>query len=167
MAELETTLTGTSDATDATATPAPLTAREKRDLQKSQLRPLANRRPELYDEDEYSSETGQRWRWTGASAQLRLVSSRTVVLHIRGESPVKYVGVPPTVRISAGSRTLVTYHPAADFTWRITVPADALTEAHGVVTIETDRTYLPGPAEGTADTRKLGLRIFECRAELE
>ena len=40
-----------------TPTPtAPLTQREKRDLQKSQLRPLANRRPELYEEDEYSSE---------------------------------------------------------------------------------------------------------------
>ncbi len=47
MAELEqeTPTTGT-----------PLTPREKRDLQKSQLRPLANRRPELYEEDEYSSE---------------------------------------------------------------------------------------------------------------
>ncbi len=33
-----------------------LTAREKRDLQRAQLRPLANRRPELYDEDEYSSD---------------------------------------------------------------------------------------------------------------
>ena len=31
-------------------------AREKRDLQKAQLRPLANRRPELYEEDEYTSE---------------------------------------------------------------------------------------------------------------
>ena len=39
-----------------TPTTAPLTQREKRDLQKSQLRPLANRRPELYEEDEYSSE---------------------------------------------------------------------------------------------------------------
>ena len=37
-------------------TGTPLTPREKRDLQKSQLRPLANRRPELYEEDEYSSE---------------------------------------------------------------------------------------------------------------
>jgi small subunit ribosomal protein S1 len=43
--EEETTTTGTA-----------LTPREKRDLQKSQLRPLANRRPELYEEDEYSSE---------------------------------------------------------------------------------------------------------------
>ncbi|MEP6766423.1 MAG: hypothetical protein ABJB66_19070, partial [Gemmatimonadaceae bacterium] len=36
--------------------PAKLTAREKRDKQKAQLRPLANRRPELYEEDEFSSE---------------------------------------------------------------------------------------------------------------
>ena len=35
-------------------TPATLTAREKRDLQRAQLRPLANLRPELYDEDDYS-----------------------------------------------------------------------------------------------------------------
>ena len=47
MAELETTTPSTGNV---------LTAREKRDLQKSQLRPLANRRPELYEEDEYSSE---------------------------------------------------------------------------------------------------------------
>jgi hypothetical protein len=32
--------------------------------------------------------------------------------------------------------------------------------------VETDRTYLPGAAEGTSDTRKLGLRVFECSADL-
>ncbi|MFL5575100.1 MAG: 30S ribosomal protein S1 [Gemmatimonadaceae bacterium] len=53
MPELDTTTpTGT--------TGAALTQREKRDLQKSQLRPLANRRPELYEEDEYSSEEYDR-----------------------------------------------------------------------------------------------------------
>src|SRR5512141_237525 len=42
---------------DSSTTPTgtALTAREKRDLQKGQLAPPANRRPELYDEDEYSS----------------------------------------------------------------------------------------------------------------
>jgi hypothetical protein len=89
------------------------------------------------------------------------------VLTIRGESPLKYVGEPPTVRITAGPRLLATFRPSADFTWRVEVPADALAAANGVVTIETDRTYLPGPAEGTADTRTLGLRIFECRAALQ
>ena len=60
MAELD---NPTSGATAVAPTPAPgtpgasaLTAREKRDLQKAQLRPLANRRPELYEEDEYSSD---------------------------------------------------------------------------------------------------------------
>jgi small subunit ribosomal protein S1 len=37
---------------DDTTTGTALTAREKRDLQRSQLRPLANRRPELYEEDD-------------------------------------------------------------------------------------------------------------------
>jgi small subunit ribosomal protein S1 len=45
---------------DDTATGTALTAREKRDIQRSQLRPLANRRPELYEEDEYTSEDYER-----------------------------------------------------------------------------------------------------------
>ena len=146
--------------------PVPEIAIRQFDLQSDGVRPLMAFGDGWY-EDEYSAETGQRWRWTGASAQLRLVSSRTVVLRISGESPLRYVGVAPTVRITAGSRTLATFRPTHDFTQRVKVPADALIEAHGVVTIETDRTYLPGAAEGTGDTRKLGLRVFECRADLE
>src|SRR5688500_8295116 len=49
MSELETPTDG-----------AVLTQKEKRGLQKAQLRPLANRRPELYEEDEYSSEEYDR-----------------------------------------------------------------------------------------------------------
>ncbi len=48
MAELET------EVLTPTGKPA-LTAREKRDQQKAQLRPLANLRPELY-EDEYTED---------------------------------------------------------------------------------------------------------------
>ena len=58
MAELDTTTSGATavDATAASPFAGALTAREKRDLQKAQLRPLSNRRPELYEEDEYSSD---------------------------------------------------------------------------------------------------------------
>jgi hypothetical protein len=62
---------------------------------------------------------------------------------------------------------LATFNPASDFDWRITVPAGALALAGGIITIETDRTYLPGVVEGSADTRRLGLRIFTCRADLQ
>ena len=40
------------DSTDAAI--SLLTAKEKRAAQKAQLRPLANLRPELYDEDDYT-----------------------------------------------------------------------------------------------------------------
>src|SRR5688572_27666419 len=49
MPDLDTETTETT-----TPTGTALTAREKRDLQRAQLRPLANLRPELYDEDDYS-----------------------------------------------------------------------------------------------------------------
>ena len=146
--------------------PVPEIAIRQFDLQTDGGRPLMAFGDGWY-EDEYSPETGLRWRWTAPSAQLRLVSSRTVVLRIRGESPVKYVGVAPTVRVAAGTRTLATFRPGDDFTQDIVVPAEALIDANGIVTIETDRVYLPGAAEGSPDTRKLGLRIFECKADLQ
>jgi hypothetical protein len=136
------------------------------DLQTDGARPLMAFGEGWY-EDEYSPETGQRWRWTSPSAQLRLVSSRSVVLRIRGESPVKYVGVPPTVRVAAGPTTLATFRPDDDFTQRVVIPIDALRAANGIVTITSDRTYRPGAAEGTSDTRQLGLRIFECNVDLQ
>lgn len=59
-AELDAALNADMDELDAEPAHNKLTAREKRDLQKSQLRPLANRRPELYEEDEFSSDEYER-----------------------------------------------------------------------------------------------------------
>lgn len=92
MAELETTLTDAA----STAAPAPaLTQREKRDLQKNQLRPLANRRPELYDEDEYSSDEYEQMldMYNGTLASIEegeIVKSR--VLEIRENMVVLDIG---------------------------------------------------------------------------
>ena len=72
-----------------------LTAREKRDLQKSQLRPLANRRPELYEEDEFSSDEYERMMelYNGTLASIEegeIVKSR--VLEIRENLVVLDIG---------------------------------------------------------------------------
>jgi hypothetical protein len=72
-----------------------LTPREKRDLQKSQLRPLANRRPELYDEDEYSSAEYEQMMemYNGTLASIdegEIVKSR--VLEIRENMVVLDIG---------------------------------------------------------------------------
>ena len=59
-AELDAALNADMDELDAEPAHNKLTPREKRDIQKSQLRPLANRRPELYEEDEFSSDEYER-----------------------------------------------------------------------------------------------------------
>ena len=69
--------------------------REKRDLQKAQLRPLANRRPELYEEDEFSSEEYEAMMemYNGTLASIEegeIVKSR--VLEIRENLVVLDIG---------------------------------------------------------------------------
>ncbi len=80
---------------DLDTTPAKLTPREKRDLQKAQLRPLANRRPELYEEDEFSSEEYEAMMemYNGTLASIEegeIVKSR--VLEIRENLVVLDIG---------------------------------------------------------------------------
>ncbi|MGI8401307.1 MAG: 30S ribosomal protein S1 [Gemmatimonadaceae bacterium] len=78
-----------------TSTGATLTAREKRDLQKAQLRPLANLRPELYDDDDYSQDELETMMemYNGTMASIEegeIVKSR--VLDIRDNMVVLDIG---------------------------------------------------------------------------
>jgi len=119
---------------------------------------------EGWHEDELVVETGLTWRWTSERSVIQIKGPpQPVHLTLRGESPLRYFNAPPTVKVTASGATIAQFQPDADFEWNVTVPADALARSGGVVAIETDRIYLPGPAEGTADARHLGLRIFDVR----
>jgi hypothetical protein len=119
---------------------------------------------EGWHEDEFAVETGLKWRWTSERSVVQIKGpSQPVQLTLRGESPLRYLNAPPTVKVTAGGATIAQFQPGADFDWSVTVPAEALARSGGTVAIETDRVYLPGPAEGTADMRHLGLRIFDLR----
>src|SRR2546423_3077654 len=85
------------DSSDKTTTQTgtTLTAREKRDLQKAQLRPLANLRPELYDEEDYSQDELESMMemYNGTMASIEegeIVKSR--VLDIRDNMVVLDIG---------------------------------------------------------------------------
>ncbi len=93
MSELitEQPLTGTTDSAQANQ----LTAREKRDMQRAQLRPLANLRPELYDEDDYSADELEAMMemYNGTMASIEegeIVKSK--VLEIRDNMVVLDIG---------------------------------------------------------------------------
>ena len=85
----------TIEAPDETAGISTLSQREKRDLQKAQLRPLSNRRPELYEEDEYTSDEYEQMMdmYNGTLASIEegeIVKSR--VLEIRDNLVVLDIG---------------------------------------------------------------------------
>jgi hypothetical protein len=120
---------------------------------------------EGWHEAEYENATGLRWRWTSGRSVLRVVPAQGVRVRLRGESPLRYQGVPPTVRVTAGGRVLAERQPDDDFAWTIDVPADAVRDGGGRVAIETAPVYLPGRAEGTADARELGLRLFDVSVD--
>ena len=116
---------------------------------------------EGWHEAEYDNATGLSWRWTSERSVVQVAPFRAISIRLRGESPLKYLDSAPQVRVSAAGRELAAFQPDRDFTWTVRVPADAVEAAGGAIAIETDRVYLPGPAEGTADERRLGLRLFE------
>src|ERR1043165_3551637 len=79
---------------DSTSTSA-LSEREKRDAQRGQLRPLINRRPELYEDDEYTSSDYEKMMelYQGTLASIdegEIVKSK--VLEIRDNMVVLEIG---------------------------------------------------------------------------
>jgi hypothetical protein len=120
---------------------------------------------EGWHEEEFDNATGRRWRWSSGRSVLRILPPQAVRLTLRGESPLEYVETPPRVRVVAGTRTIAELRPADDFEWILTLTADDVRDAEGRIVLETDPVYLPGPAEGTADDRRLGLRLFDIRVD--
>jgi hypothetical protein len=117
---------------------------------------------EGWHEDEYDPTTGRRWRWTSDKSVVRTKGPVVPIrITMHGESPLRYFDAPPRVRVTAADQIVGELIPDADFEWTVTVPADALARSGGAIAIETDRVYLPGPAEGTADERRLGLRLYD------
>ena len=116
---------------------------------------------EGWHEAEYDNATGVSWRWTSDRSVLRVAPYRGVSIRLRGENPLRYVHPAPRVRVTVGDREIAAFEPGRDFTWSVQVPADVVAAGGGAIAIETDRIYLPGLAEGTADERRLGLRLYE------
>jgi hypothetical protein len=115
-----------------------------------------------WNEVEYSDQMQRRWQWTTARAETFVNSAgRDLTLRVAGESPMRYFDTAPHVTIRAGSQVLATAQPSSDFELNVKVPAAALAAADGMLTIETDQSFVPHERTGSPDRRTLGLRLFE------
>ena len=111
-------------------------------------------------EPEYNPATARSWRWMGESAALQIHNAgRDVTIQVRGESPLRYFDEAPVFRISAGGH-ISESRPASDFSVQVTIPAAALAAAQGRVVLGSDKFFIPGERQGSADRRHLALRIY-------
>ncbi len=114
-----------------------------------------------WQEPEYNPSLGRAWRWASDRATLWVRPiGRDVTLVLEGESPLRYFDAPPNVVVSIGGREIGRFTPATDFRQSIRLPADALAASDGRVVIASDKWFVPGDRGGTADARRLSLRIY-------
>ena len=112
-------------------------------------------------EPEYNPRTARSWRWVSERGTLWVRPvGRDVTLTLTGESPLRYYDAAPSVTISIAGRQIARYQPSTDFTQDVVLPADALASAEGRVVIESDKFFVPGDRDATADRRHLALRIY-------
>ncbi len=117
-------------------------------------------------EPEYNPRTAQSWRWMSERAVVRVHPvDRAVVLRLAGESPLRYFAEAPRIRVSAGDRVLSEIAPTADFPMEVAIPADALAAADGRIVLTSDRGFVAGEREGTADRRRLAIRVYSLTVE--
>lgn len=112
-------------------------------------------------EPEYNPATAKSWRWMTSTAVVNVHhAGRPVTLRFNGESPLHYFDQTPIVRIAVADRVLAELRPGADFSAEVSIPADLLTAAEGRIVIGSDQTFVAGERDGTADRRRLALRIY-------
>jgi len=115
-----------------------------------------------WHEREFNPQTGRQWRWLGDRGELQyLTNGRPVKLRISGESPRKYYAAPSRLVVRTAARTLLDTTVVDDFTLDVDVPpADQV----ATLIVETNQTHVPAERSwrGSADHRRLGLRIFTC-----
>jgi hypothetical protein len=117
-------------------------------------------------EPEYNPRTGRSWRWMSERAVVRVhPAGREVVLRLAGESPLRYFNEPPRITINVGDRVVGELMPAADFNADVSIPVDALTKADGRIVLTSDRSFVAGEQEGTADRRKVAIRMYSLSVE--
>jgi len=135
---------------------------EQFDLQSADA-PLVGFEPDWY-EREFDAEGGKVWRWMGSRGTLLAHhGGHDRTLHVRAAIPLEYLAATPNVVVRAGSRELARVTPRPELEFDVQVPAYALDESGGRISIETDRTFVPidVPGDRSLDPRTLGIRVFE------
>jgi hypothetical protein len=121
-----------------------------------------------WHELEHNPVTGRLWRWSSASAAIRIHGAADdLLLRVTGELSPKDFSRPSHVSVRAGAAALGTFDVSSAFTFDVAVPRGALEGAGGVVTLQTDQTFVPDERTHNGDKRRLGLRVYGLTIRLQ
>jgi hypothetical protein len=118
---------------------------------------------EGWNELEANPSNGTLWRWSTDRAVLRArAEGRALALTLRGEIEEASSS---RVTIRVGQDTAEAFDVGRSFTRTLVLPAGLFAgDEESVITIETSAWYVPAEKRGrTADRRRLGLKLYECR----
>ncbi len=116
---------------------------------------------EGFHEPELDSARARAWRWMSERAVIEVPQpAGDVTLVLRGESPLAYFEQPSTLEVRAGDSLLGRVELSGDFAVRVGVRAGAIQAAGGRLVLTTTQTFAPAERDGSADRRRLGLRLF-------
>lgn len=119
---------------------------------------------EGWQEPEYDRAMGRAWRWMSDRAVMWVRPvGRDVTVTLRGGSPMRDFDAPPRLKATINGREIASLSPHGDFVWEIPIRATDL-PSDGRVMIESDQHFVPGDRDGTADRRRLAVRIFAYAA---
>lgn len=117
-------------------------------------------------EQEYDPVVNHLWRWTDRRATLRIHhGGRNLRLRITGHAPAAWLGGPTNITVRAGDMVFRRVTVSQDFELRARVSTEALDRSGGLLTIESDRTFVPDAVLRNGDRRTLALRVADLRIE--
>jgi len=115
-----------------------------------------------WNELEYAPVTGDLWRWSSDRSVIRVrPEGHAVALTLRGSIEAASTS---HVTIRAGDRVAAEFDAGRTFSRTVVIPATFFGDGENVITIESGAWYVPADSRWrSADRRKLGLKLYECR----
>lgn len=102
------------------------------------------------------------WHWMSDRAVIRIVGATVPLeLALRVESALRYFDRPSTLTVRVGEEVLASSPVGTERRLEVRVTPEALAAAGGLVTLETDQSFVPAERDDVADRRRLGLRVFD------
>ena len=116
-----------------------------------------------WHEPEYNPAEQRLWRWTSDRSELIVHhGGHDVEVTVSGDAGGRFYRRAPSITLRAGDRELARVAARGAFDIRARVSSAALDRVGGVIVLTTDTTFVPRQKGESADSRRLGLRVYRA-----